>query len=88
MLPYTASINAMYERLTKLLGNKELVGLSHGKASYFIYKSLSNDKNEVQQIQNLTKKIYRPYKILTPFQIIKYYYRQNIILVLVLYIMQ
>lgn len=74
MLPYTASINAMYERLTNLLGNDELVGLTHGKASYFIYKSLSNDKNEVQQIQNLTKKIYRPYKILTPFQIIKYLY--------------
>ncbi len=73
MLPYTASINAMYERLTKLLGNKELVGLSHGKASYFIYKSLSDDsKKQVRKIQNLTKKIYRPYKILTPFQIIKY----------------
>ena len=73
MLPYTASINAMYERLAKLLGNKELVGLSHGKASYFIYKSLSDEsKSDVRLIQNLTKKIYRPYKILTPFQIIKY----------------
>lgn len=73
MLPYTASINAMHERLVALLGNGELVGLSHGKASYFIYKSLSEDsKKEVRQIQNLTKKIYRPYKVLTPFQIIKY----------------
>lgn len=73
MLPYTASINAMYERLTKLLGNRELVGLSHGKASYFIYKSLTEDnKKDVKEIQSLTKKIYRPYKILTPFQIIKY----------------
>lgn len=73
MLPYTASINAMYERLTKLLGNENLVGLSHGKASYFIYKSLNEDyKPDVRQIQNLTKKIYRPYKILTPFQVIKY----------------
>ena len=73
MLPYTASINAMYNRLTKLLENEELVGLSHGKASYFIYKSLSEDnKKHVKEIQNLTKKIYIPYKILTPFQIIKY----------------
>ena len=73
LLPYTASINAMYDRLTTLLGNEELVGLSHGKASYFIYKSLSeSNKNDVKQIQNLTKKIYRPYKIITPFQIIKY----------------
>lgn len=73
MLPYTASINAMYDRLSKLLGNKELVGLSHGKSSYFIYKSLNdNSKNDVHEIQSLTNKIYRPYKILTPFQIIKY----------------
>ena len=73
MLPYTASINAMYNRLSKLLGNKEFVGLSHGKASYFIYKSLSEDsKKDVREIQSLTNKIYRPYKILTPFQIIKY----------------
>ena len=75
LLPYTASINAMYNRLVKVLNNEELVGLSHGKASYFIYKSLSegNGKN-VNDIQNLTKKIYRPYKILTPFQIIKYFF--------------
>ena len=75
MLPYTASINAMYERLTELLENDELVGLSHGKASYFIYKSLSDDNKDVKEIQNLTKKIYRPYKILTPFQIIKYLFK-------------
>lgn len=73
MLPYTASINAMYNRLSELLGNNELVGLSHGKSSYFIYKSLSDDsKKDVREIQSLTNKIYRPYKILTPFQIIKY----------------
>ena len=76
MLPYTASINAMYERLVNLLDNEELVGLSHGKASYFIYKSLSEEnKKDVREIQNLTKKIYRPYKILTPFQIIKYLFK-------------
>lgn len=72
MLPYTASINAMYERLINILGNEDLVGLTHGKSSYFIYKSLTSDKNDVKRIQNLTKKIYRPYKIVTPFQIIKY----------------
>jgi len=75
LLPYTASINAMYNRLVNNLKNEELVGLSHGKASYFIYKSLSEDcKNNVKEIQSLTKKIYRPYKILTPFQIIKYFF--------------
>lgn len=72
MLPYTASINAMYERLSQLLENENLVGLIHGKSSYFIYKLLTNDIEDVKKIKNLTKKIYRPYKILTPFQIIKY----------------
>ena len=76
LLPYTASINAMYNRLVNDLGNEELVGLSHGKASYFIYKSLTDDSEKtVREIQNLTKKIYRPYKILTPFQIIKYFFK-------------
>lgn len=72
MLPYTASINTMYERLSQLLENENLVGLIHGKSSYFIYKLLTNDIEDVKKIKNLTKKIYRPYKILTPFQIIKY----------------
>ena len=39
VLPFTASINAMYNRLVKDLGSDELVGISQGKASYFIYKS-------------------------------------------------
>ena len=46
MLPYTASINAMYERLINILGNEDLVGLTHGKSSYFIYKSLTSAVTE------------------------------------------
>ena len=79
VLPFTASINAMYDRLVKDLGTDELVGLSHGKASYFIYKSIESEdynesKLEAKRIQSLTNKIYRPYKILTPFQIIKFFF--------------
>ncbi|WP_299526188.1 CRISPR-associated helicase Cas3' [uncultured Methanobrevibacter sp.] len=79
VLPFTASINAMYTRLIKDLGTNELVGLSHGKASYFIYQSVLKEdyeesKLQAKNIQNLTKKIYRPYKILTPFQFIKYFF--------------
>lgn len=73
MLPYTASINAMYERLRKPVLNKELIGLFHGKASYYIYKTLNNNsRKNIKEVQSLTKKIYRPLKILTPFQVIKY----------------
>ena len=77
-LPFTASINAMYRRFIKEF-DEENVGLLHGKASYFLYKQLSegsyNEKKEhVNQLKNLTKKIYRPYKILTPFQVLKYFF--------------
>lgn len=81
LLPYTASINAMYKRFQRDFGNKDLVGLLHGKASYFLYKALSEDiddynitKNKIREIKGLSKKIYRPYKILTPFQILKAFF--------------
>ncbi len=81
LLPYTASINAMYKRLQKDFENEDLVGLLHGKASYFLYKALSEDmddyditKNKIREIKGLSKKIYRPYKILTPFQILKAFF--------------
>ena len=81
LLPYTASINAMYKRLQKNFGNEELVGFLHGKAAYFLYKALSDDindynitKNKIKDIKGLSKKIYRPYKILTPFQILKAFF--------------
>lgn len=81
LLPYTASINAMYKRLKNDFVNDELVGLLHGKSSYFLYKALSDDinkydatKNKIREIKGLSKKIYRPYKILTPFQILKAFF--------------
>lgn len=81
LLPYTASINAMYQRLQKDFGNEDLVGLLHGKASYFLYKGLTDDiedynikKEKIREIKGLSKKIYRPYKILTPFQILKAFF--------------
>ncbi len=85
LLPYTASINALYKRLTDDFSScgDDLVGLLHGKASYFIYKSLSENeqagyrekKETVRNIQSVTKKIYRPYKVMTPFQILKAFFR-------------
>ena len=81
LLPYTASINAMYQRLQNDFGNRDLVGLLHGKSSYFLYKELSGDttdydsiKNSIRDIKGLNKKIYRPYKVLTPFQILKSFF--------------
>lgn len=39
VLPYTASINAMYKRLRNLV-SEDLIGLLHGKANYFLYCSM------------------------------------------------
>lgn len=80
VLPYTASINAMAKRLTNYFGETN-VGILHGKASYFIYTMLCERNytpNEAaaftRDIQGLTRKIYRPLKILTPFQILKTFF--------------
>ena len=82
VLPYTASINAMYKRLAGLKGfGDERVGIRHGKASYFLYKYFSEREYSPEEAKafaknagNLSKKIYKPYKIITPFQIIKEFF--------------
>ena len=80
VLPYTASINAMYNRLKDLVSD-DRIGVLHGKAAYFVYQQLV-DKDytyqeaaaEAQDQQNLTRKICRPYKVLTPFQLLKAFF--------------
>ena len=80
VLPYTASINAMYNRLTELVAD-EKIGMLHGKAAYFVYQQLADKAYtyqeavaEVREQQNLTRKICRPYKVLTPFQLLKAFF--------------
>lgn len=80
VLPYTASINAMYNRLINLV-SEDRIGLLHGKASYFLYRSMvdkeytpNKAKVEARKTQDLTRKIYRPYKVLTPFQLLKAFF--------------
>ncbi|KKF99756.1 CRISPR-associated helicase/endonuclease Cas3 [Methanosarcina mazei] len=76
LLPYTASINAMYKRLQKDFKDPELVGIQHGKAMYYLYRSFEDEDyliatKKAKKVKNLTDKIYRPYKIATPHQILK-----------------
>ncbi|RKU28127.1 CRISPR-associated helicase/endonuclease Cas3 [Candidatus Poribacteria bacterium] len=80
VLPYTASINAMYNRLRKFVSD-EKIGLLHGKANYFLYQALVDKKYtpaDAAQLakleQDLTRKVCRPYKVLTPFQILKAFF--------------
>jgi CRISPR-associated endonuclease/helicase Cas3 len=81
VLPYTASINAMLKRFEERYDLTEQVGALHGKANYFAYGALCERKYEprlaaqqARQTQDLSRKIYRPIKILTPFQIIKAFF--------------
>ncbi len=80
VLPYTASINAMYNRLKELVSD-EKIGVLHGKAAYFIYQQFVDKEytqreaaESARQEINLTRKICRPYKVLTPFQLLKAFF--------------
>ena len=80
VLPYTASINAMYNRLKDLVSDNR-IGVLHGKAAYFVYQQLVDKEYtyqeaavEAREQQNLTRKICRPYKVLTPFQLLKAFF--------------
>ena len=80
VLPYTASINAMYNRLTELVFD-EKIGVLHGKAAYFVYQQFVDKEYtqqeaaaSVRQEISLTRKICRPYKVLTPFQLLKAFF--------------
>ena len=80
VLPYTASINAMYNRLKELVSDDK-IGVLHGKAAYFVYQQLVDKDYTPQEAAtsakqefNLTRKICRPYKVLTPFQLLKAFF--------------
>lgn len=80
VLPFTASINAMYERLSsdeKGLGNSK-VGMLHGKLQDYLYDYLddvqylnSSKKEAIGEIRDKFKTLITPLKVITPFQLIK-----------------
>jgi CRISPR-associated endonuclease/helicase Cas3 len=80
ILPFTASINAMYERLNIAIGEEnEKVGMIHGKLSdylnsYFddLQYDLSTKKASIKDIKHKYRSIITPIKVCTPFQILKH----------------
>ena len=77
VLPYTASINAMYERLTKQFENQvSLVGMLHGKVAQYIEEKFSADQSFASSLRNQLlqdfKTLVTPFKIVTPFQLLKH----------------
>lgn len=80
ILPFTASINAMYERLGNDIGNKNKVGLLHGKLSEYLeslvereHPYISQDKRQylTHKLKDDYKTIVTPIKVVTPFQLLK-----------------
>lgn len=78
VLPFTASINAMYHRLCgHAYFGKEAVSLLHGRSAYFTYRWLCEQgegiKGAARQssaLRRQTKELYYPVKVLTPHQIL------------------
>lgn len=82
ILPYTASINAMYKRMQKVFNNEDsnYIGMLHGKASESLYNMMnleedvsSKDKQtHAKQRSSLAREICYPIRIATPHQILRY----------------
>lgn len=79
VLPYTASINAMYERLNEQFGTEtHQVGMLHGKLAQYLEAKFSDEMDlgssiidNSQLIQDF-KTLVTPLKIVTPFQLLKH----------------
>lgn len=81
VLPFTASINAMYERLNddKNGLGKGKVGMLHGKLSDYLYDyfddaqyELELKRERIEEIREKFRTIYTPLKVVTPFQLLKH----------------
>ena len=80
VLPFTASINAMYERLNKDINAKNgKVGMAHGKLADYIEKKFEENNVSFQEseekrkcLMNDFKTLVTPIKVVTPFQLLKY----------------
>ncbi len=70
ILPYKASINAMYERFLRYFKEPELVGILHSTAKHYLYTS----NLEYRRLPSLYQKIFTPLKVSTPFQIMKAFF--------------
>lgn len=80
VLPFTASINAMYHRLRdESLFGEDAVSFLHGRSGYFAYRWLTENESgigeeeaakEARRVRQQTRELYYPVKVLTPHQIL------------------
>lgn len=78
ILPYTASINAMYERMNgDMPSSEKKVGMVHGRLAQYIETRMSDQSCSTDDIRKLVdgfKSMVTPVKIVTPFQLLKSLY--------------
>lgn len=78
VLPYTASINAMYERLNLDIGSEiPKVGMIHGKLAQYIEEKMGSDDSvegiiDKKKLIEDFKTLVTPIKVTTPFQLLKH----------------
>lgn len=80
ILPFTASINAMYERLSKDM-QKGSVGVIHGKLASYLDNLIERENPDIskqqrdyllRQLKDDFQTLVTPLKIATPFQLLKH----------------
>jgi CRISPR-associated endonuclease/helicase Cas3 len=78
ILPFTASINAMFERLDeKMQGNNEIVGVVHGKLAEYVESRFGEEEYSWQneklkyELKDSFRALVPPLKVATPFQLLK-----------------
>lgn len=76
VLPHTASINAMHQRLQKIYG-KDTVGVLHYKNAAYLFRLFENDYSSTDAakmahtISGLARELYHPIRVTTPHQILR-----------------
>lgn len=74
-LPYTASINAMYKRLSAMFPEKSVGVLHHRNAAFLLQllkeEHCSTSEVNAKNLARLAEKLYHPFKVLTPHQILR-----------------
>ncbi len=82
ILPYTASCNKMHSRLMEYFGS-ENVGILHHKSQQYLFNFYSKSEEDLSNIEilrkvknttQLSRSLYIPIKVTTPFQIIKLFF--------------
>jgi len=76
VLPHTASINAMHQRLQKNYGAKT-IGVLHHKNAAYLFRLFENDYSSsdaakmARTISGLARELYHPIRVSTPHQILR-----------------